>query len=276
MQYVFEHGKDRILGFDYSKYDKRIQCQLLRAAMKILIVLAIRLGYSDDAVACMIAMHDEFCKPVVDWNGTLFQFLNSNPSGNNLTVILNSIVNALLVRSFFAEAWMKERNCSPEAFRRWVHCTFYGDDALMTVKKGMKGFNNIAYRDWLGEKGMKITPPQKDQEFSEFLAEEDADFLKRKSVYHPDFKCEIGALEPGSITKFLYYRLRSSATDEEHLCSSCASCLTEATLHGRAFFEQIRDGLLRIEEELDINIPALRLTYDQRVERWHKRFRAEP
>jgi hypothetical protein len=268
--------KTQIMGFDFSKFDKRISKQLIMAAYSCLIELALELGYPTTDVYMMVVMGVEFFKPIVNWNRTIVEILGSNPSGNNLTVILNCIVNALLFRCFIFEAWYRDNPTKPiPDFRDIVHATFYGDDGLATLLKRymIPNVNLFTYRDWLAKHGMKITPPNKDAEFTEFIGEEDADFLKRLDRYHEDLDCHVGALDKGSIFKPLYYRLNSSATDREHLYSVVASVLTESFLHGREFYEYAETQLRKLETHLDENIPGLAFTYHKRVERWMKKFR---
>lgn len=268
--HVMQHGEDHILGFDYSKYDKKISAQLMGAAVRILIRIAAALGYGEEDLEIMRRMAIEFTNPRVDWNGTLFEFLNSNPSGNNLTVILNSIINALLVRCAFFQLWHAKRSEPLPSFREYVAAVFYGDDALMTTK--WTQFDCLYFRDWMMQLGMKITPPHKDAKFTKFLSLDLADFLKRTNYAHPDLGVCVGPLARDSILKPFYYRVPGCATPGEHAAGVIASALSEAFLHGREFFEEIQGKVRRVALDSDVSSPALAIDYEERIRRWKARF----
>jgi hypothetical protein len=273
MDRVIEH-LDTILAWDYSKYDKTMSEQPILAAMSVFIRLAAALGYSKDDIVAMLALVDEFVNPVSNWNRTLFMFGGTNPSGNNLTTVLNSIMNALLVRCFYAEEWYRAKGSLPTvAFRELIQIIFYGDDSLGSVNPTCPvKFDALKYQAWCAQYGIGITPPQKDEEMTAYLDQTKADFLKRVSNHVPEIGTDVGALEIASIYKPFYWRLESEATDAEHILSVAATAAAEMFLHGRSKYDEFMLQLHELENKIDMFIPAAHFSFDQRVDRWLKKF----
>jgi len=94
---------------------------------------------------------------MVAYNGTLVQFLGSNPSGHNLTVYINSIANSLISRCAFFD--MFSRECD---FRNSVKMMTYGYDDIGSVSSKYSDFNNITKSQYIDTIGMTYTPPSKE------------------------------------------------------------------------------------------------------------------
>jgi hypothetical protein len=124
-RHIRRFGGDNILAGDYSKYDLTMSPQLMFAAFSVMIRLAKEVGYSDVCLMIMGHMATDVCYPVVAYNGDLVELLGSNPSGQNLTVYINSIVNSLLFRS----GYFTLLDSSAPSFRSVVSLITYGDDA---------------------------------------------------------------------------------------------------------------------------------------------------
>ena len=105
-------GEDRIIALDYSKYDLRMPQQLTIAASQIFIDIARWSGnYSESELDMMRVISHAVSAPLVDFNGTMLRLHGSNPSGQNMTVYTNSVVNSLLHRMSFGAAYgLEERH----------------------------------------------------------------------------------------------------------------------------------------------------------------------
>lgn len=265
----------QVLGFDYSGYDKAFAPNAMRTAYDILIELAEIMGYKAEDLAVMRLIARDAMNPMVDWNGTLISTSSLHPSGNSLTVIINSMVNCLLVRSYFYQQ-RKDGN-----FRKSVAMITYGDDALGTVKSDDRmDINFKGYARFLEKIGMRITHPSK--KASDDFHEDEMDFLKRKSVFHEALGYCVGALDKDSIFKSLHCQKKIKTVDSqgrhtgnspETVASSAIDCaLHEMALHGRSHYESFQKQIQALLNEWNevadnpaINNDACIISYDARI-----------
>lgn len=283
MEYVEKFAADGLgFGLDYSKFDLRQPTNVMFAADKLFVELAKMCGYSKEDIEMMENGIVDMVNPYIEWNGTLISGL-CMPSGIPVTVIKNSFVNALLLRSFFY--YLKRTGVTiPGSFKDNVAITTYGDDVLGSVNPSIRRwFNFSAYKAYLKEIGMNITLPDKDADDCDitFLPMKGLDFLKRKSVYHPALGTSIGALEEESIFRNLHTaRIGTIEVDghvlpldpEDLAIQSIGEVLTEWFNHGEEVYERRRQQILQLCELTSIAHPDVTLTYAQRVERWKEQY----
>lgn len=269
--HIRKFGLDRILAGDYSKYDLRMPAQVMFAAFRILIDIARVTGnYSERDVLVMEGIATDICYPLMAYNGDLIQHFGSNPSGQNLTVYINSIVNSLLFRCAFYEIYPEE-----SSFREIVSLITYGDDAKSSVKKGYDKFNHIALADFLQKHDMVFTMPDKESDPTPYMNDHEADLLKRANVYSHELGVITGALDESSLFKSLHANLKSKAlTREQQAMQNIDGSLREFFFHGRAKYEQRRAELRRVAESADIahGCRELDVTYEDAVERWKEKY----
>jgi hypothetical protein len=266
-------GKDRVLAGDYSKYDVRMPAQVTIAAFDILIDIAEKCdGYSDEDIHLMKMMVHEIVYPVMAYNGDLIQLFGTNPSGQNLTVIINSLVNSLLLRSCFYTIY-PEKDFKTE-------CSFltYGDDVIGTVSASCGEFTHITYANWLSKHDMKFTMPDKESTPTHYMTEKDVDFLKRSCVFNSDLGRKVGLLSEESIYKRLHAHLLSKElTLEMHSAQNIESSLHDWFYYGREVFEDRREKLRLVARKCEIEhlCPALDVSYDKRVNHWRHKYLGE-
>jgi hypothetical protein len=266
-------GKDRVLAGDYSKYDVRMPAQVTIAAFDILIDIAEKCdGYTEEDIHLMRMVVNEIVYPVMAYNGELIQLFGTNPSGQNLTVIINSLVNSLLLRSCFFTKYPEKD------FKE--NCSFltYGDDVIGTVDESCNKFTHITYAEWLAEHDMKFTMPDKESTPTHYMTEKDVDFLKRSCVFNEDLGRKVGLLSEDSIFKRLHSHLLSKElTLEMHSAQNIESSLHDWFYYGRDVFEDRRDKLRRVAQDCEIEhlCPALNVSYDKRVNQWRHKYLGE-
>jgi hypothetical protein len=265
-------GEDRILAGDYSKYDLRMPAQVMFAAFRIMIDVAILCGYSDDDVKIMQGIATDICYPVMAYNGDLIQHIGSNPSGQNLTVYINSIVNSLLFRCAFYNLKGLQTKMH---FRDICKLMTYGDDVKGSVKKGHDDFNHLYVAKFFAEHDMKFTMPDKESTPTPFMKDCDADFLKRKNVFCPETGFIMGALDEDSIFKSLHSNLKSKANTREKLAAdNIDGALREWFNHGRETYEFRRAQMQEVAASSNIDHICTQLDkdFDYQVEHWKDRY----
>lgn len=112
----------------------------------------------------------EVTSPLVAYNGTLMRFLGTNPSGQNMTVYINSIVNSILNRLGFFHAYTPDaieedkpgfaaELGRPVRFRDCNSIAIYGDDLKGSVIKGLNRHNHVTFAKFLADNDMKLQCP---------------------------------------------------------------------------------------------------------------------
>jgi len=255
-QHIVENGESRIVAGDYSAYDQRMPASLTGAAFSVLIELAEQAGYSLDDLTIMKSMVADVIYPLVAYNGTLVQFYGSNPSGHNLTVYINSIVNSLISRCAFFRVYPHHSN-----FRSAVSMMTYGDDDIGSVHKDFGDFNCVTKSDYINSIGMKYTPPDKSGDHIPYMNMVDVDFLKRKSVFNSSLHRHMGALDKASIYKSLHVRMRSTEISDEAWAGAVVDgALREFFAHGEQDYEIFRSQMVQVAEDCDFAVHSINLS----------------
>lgn len=268
MSHVETFDSKDMLAWDYSKYDVRMNSQVVRAVLISFIDIARVAGYSAAELHTMEMMIVDIAHPLLDWNGILMMSFNMNTSGNNITVDINGAAGSLYVRMGFFSIYPEAKN-----FRDHVAAMTYGDDFKGSVDIDHRDFNFRTYSAFLAKHKMKITLPSKSDEIVDFLDNDQADFLKRNSNYIPEIGCRIGALDEQSIFKSWHVNLKSkSQLQSEVACSCIESGLHEFFAHGREVYELRRSQAHTISQLAGLSIPATTVTFDERVEFWKSKY----
>jgi len=230
-------------------------------------------GYSKRDLIVMGGIATDICYPLMAYNGDLIQHYGSNPSGHNLTVYINSIVNALLFRCAYYHI-TKDRENVPE-FREVCSLITYGDDAKSSVHEDFPEFNHIAVAKFLDDRDMKFTMPDKESEPTPYLKDEEADLLKRSNVYSADTNLIMGALDEDSIFKSLHAALKSKAlTREQQAMENIDGGLREWFSHGREIYDKRQTQMKDIATRADIihGCPGVHVTFDDRLCAWKEKY----
>jgi hypothetical protein len=282
-EFISKHGVERIIAGDYSKYDLTMPAQLIIAAFRIMIKIAQLSGnYSARDIRCMEAIAFEVCTPLVAYNGTLMRFMGTNPSGQNMTVYINSIVNSLLHRLAFNHVYDEERRDEiglelglgrRARMRDLVNLVTYGDDAMGSVMEGYDDFNHVTMANYLAENGMKFTMPDKTSEPKPFMHFHEVDFLKRRTAFNPDLGVNVGQLDESSIFKSLHSILKSKAVEPLEVSRmNIDGALREWFFYGEKHFEMRRGQMEKVAKKCRITSDALDMDYWERVEEWKLKY----
>jgi hypothetical protein len=259
---------EKVLAWDYSKYDIRMNSQMTRAVFYSMIELAEVGGYDEESLRIMRMMISDIVHPLIDYNGTMLMAYNMNTSGNNVTVNVNSIAGSLYVRLGFFHVYPEEQN-----FRAHVAAMTYGDDFIGSIDKSHRKFNFLTFRSFLSDYGMKITLPDKSDNEVELLDVDKADFLKRQSNYIPEIETSLGRLAESSIFKALHSNLRSKKVLPETVAVQCIeTAMHEWFAFGREHYNLRASQMQAVCKEVNLPVPAVLVTFDERVEDWLSKY----
>lgn len=274
-RHMKKFGDERIFAGDYSKYDLRMPADLITAAFKCMLIIAEECGdYTMEDKIIMKGIATEIAYSCVSYNGDMIIHCGSNPSGQNLTVYINCIVNSLLMRSAYYHMY-PAMNGNPEPFRHNVAVSVYGDDVKGSVRKGCDWFNHMSYADFLKERDMVFTMPDKTSDPTPYMTDEDADFLKRHNLYCEETKLIHGVLDENSIFKSLHSVLKSkSVSPLDQSAMNIDGALREWWQYGREMYEKRREQMKDVALQTNIShmCTELDVTYDDRMEMFNKRY----
>lgn len=126
----------------------------------------------------IISMIIHTCQLVMN---TLYMTHQGMPSGCALTVIINTMVNAMYLRiAFYSLVGRRE----PGLYNKTVRDGIYGDDNALAVATEMQSmFNFVSVSKFFREHGLEYTPAEKDSEGVAIRPLSELGFLKRKTAW---------------------------------------------------------------------------------------------
>jgi len=268
---MLKFGSDRVFAGDYSKYDQRLPAQVIAASLRIYIDIARECNYSEEDLRVMEAMTGDLVYALIAFNGDLIATTEGmHISGNSLTVVVNGTAGSLNLRTFFYSQYPETMK-----FRDYVALGVYGDDNKGSVHPDASKFNIKDCSEFLGKFGQLYTMPDKESELVPYMKDEDAEFLKRTSVYHPKLGVHVGALLDESCFKMLHRTLKSKVLSEEQASAeNIDSALREWFNHGPEVYAMRQEQMREVSRRADIThmCRLLDTTYDELAQEWHEKY----
>lgn len=251
-------GNFMIAG-DFSNFDGSLLMQVLVKIME-----KINEWYDDDEEAQLIraTLWEHICNADILVRGEVIRKTHSQPSGNPLTVIINSLFNGIVMR--IAYMLLKKEQGLPALcdYRKYVSEIIYGDDDVKSVSLHiLDWFNQLTLTDALASMGLTYTDETKTGEIQPYKRLEDVSFLKRKFVIQRDgtFLAPMDLENTLEITNWIRGKASKSATAE-----NCEQAIMELSLHPQSVYElwssRIRDELAKVG--INIHVP----TYYEQME----------
>jgi len=255
--YLVQHGVDQIVAGDYGKFDKKMTAQVILAAFDAIIAILKFAGWSAEDLLVVYGIAEDTAYSFVNCNGDLVMLYGSNPSGHPLTVIINSVVNALYMRYCFI-VLSEDKQCT--LFKKFVSLMTYGDDNVMGVCKSIPWFNHTAIVGVLKSIGVEYTMADKESKSVPYININDVSFLKRSWRWDEDVKAYLCPLEEQSIHKMLCINIPSGTISAEaQMIAEMNSAVREWFFYGRERFEKERAFLLEVIDKFELR-PEYNLT----------------
>jgi len=249
--YLTKFGEERMIFGDFSGFDSTMRAQFLLTAFDCIIDFCSTCGYSKEEVRVLKCIAEDVTFPTVNFHGDLVEFFGKNPSGQALTVTINSIVNCLYMRYCY-----KKLNPAKEisSFRENVALLTYGDDNGMGVSEKVPWFNHSSVSKILESINVVYTMADKESETRPYIHIDEASFLKRIWRFDEDLNHFVCPLDEASIKKSLMIGLKSKAvTAEEQAVSLMLSALGEYFWYGKDTFNYWRKIFMKWRDDLELH-----------------------
>jgi len=292
MRHLSQYGEGRMVAGDFKAYDQHMSSTMTSIAFFTMIELAKHCeGYTPEDIKIMTNLVADVVHPMVCVNGDLVELFGSNPSGHNLTVYINSIVNSLYQRSVFYIIY-PPGSLETTKFQDYVALMTYGDDNVMSVSDKAPLYNHTRMMEVYASRGIEYTMADKDAESIPYITLAETDFLKRATVFRPEyadlrateFRPEytdpstgeegmyLAKLSEDSIFKSLHCNMLSKTVSKEEIARQCLDgALRELWFYGREHFEMRHEQFKKIVAEHEwqhLISPNFYKTFDEREEEW--------
>lgn len=259
-------GETNVIAGDYKAYDTSMSSEITLTSFKVLIELARYFGYSEDNIKIMRGVAQEVCFPLHAFNGDLIMPFGTNPSGNNMTVYINCIVNSLYHRAFFYHLLRTNKiSIAPgKKYKDYVALFTYGDDYKGSRSPQVAAYNNAGFQEYLARIGVLLTHPDKKSKMPPLFHDKEVDFLKRVNVYNHILRKWMAALCIPSMFKSLHCALSSKhVTNRENCMMAIDNFIRESFPWGEKIYEKHRQQMLQVAQKHDMVecCPMLGLSY---------------
>jgi len=224
--HLMKKGPDVVAG-DFSNYDGTLNPLIMYACLDL-----INEWYDDGEENAKIrrVLFYEIVSSIHICGNIVYQWTHSQPSGNPLTTILNSMYNSLAARIIYISIFSEI-----QSFSHNVSMISYGDDNVLNISSDIIDlFNQETMTEAYRGIGMIYTDESKGKNRvlkSRKLAE--VEFLKRKFVErHGRYDAP---LDLNAILEMVYW-VRGDLEHDSLCVSNCDNAFVELCLHDRELF----------------------------------------
>ena len=227
-----QHFGDQLVAGDFSNFDGSLLMQVL---MKILFAINEWYGGTEEESLIRAALWEHICNADVLIQGHVIRQTHSQPSGNPLTVIINSLFNLIIMR--VAYLLLKKEQGLPLVcdYSEYVKDVAYGDDDCKNIALAIiSWFNQQTITRILRTIGLTYTDESKGEAEKPYKKLSEITFLKRYFVQSED-RTYMAPMEVSNIleiTNWIKGGAAKLATRE-----NCLQALMELGLHDKSTYD---------------------------------------
>lgn len=223
---------DKVLAGDISGLDKNEQHCIMLAICDI-----INWWYDDDDTDTRLRKFHDLMNSYHIFQGTIYQWEKNLPSGDFLTIVLNTLYIHIAVRI----CWLllaEPEGYTIEDFDHHVELQVVGDDNIMNVSdEAIEFFNQQTLASAMSRIYLTYTDENKTEgEVPKYRTLEECTFLKRTFRYDHDVNRYVGALSLETILEMPYWTQRHDS-NWTILKDKVEIALQELSLHDQRTFE---------------------------------------
>ncbi|APG78875.1 hypothetical protein [Beihai mantis shrimp virus 3] len=240
--YLQQVGDNCVAG-DFSNYDGSILADVMH-----LIGKAIDSWYGDGHTLVREVLFADIYNSVHSAGGLVYQWTHSNPSGQPMTAVINSIFNSVMCRYVFVKA----TGLPLQKWDEFVRMVSYGDDNLLSIHDSIKHkFNQVTMTREFAKLGMTYTNETKTGEIVPTRPLHECNFLKRG--FRKDCGVWLAPLAIETITEMVQW-LRKSADVVGDTKVNVETALMELSLHTPYYWERYSTLIMNACKEQGIPV----------------------
>jgi len=177
-----------------------------------------------------------------------------NPSGNPLTAVINTIVNAIYLRCAYYEL---TNQMIVGDFSENVREFIYGDDLTVAVSdKRRTAYNFNTVSQCLGKYGLELTPAHKlEEDPPDYMLLENLKFLKCVSRYDTQLQAYVAMIDKMTIQELTNW-VRASNEQEgiAQLYVNIENAERLAFLHGKIYYDEFNGKVNRALQRVGLQV----------------------
>lgn len=259
---MLEYGDNNVCG-DYAKFGDQLYGRIVEGVFNIIGRWYAHNGCDSEehqnVIQCLSVETRTAYHLMID---LVYQCIGGMPSGNPLTVVINSMVNSCYIRVAWQEIMMsRSLALMPlSCFHENVRIVTYGDDLWLSVKDEVKDdFNAIHLQKFFSRYNIKFTNATKKSEIVPYTSIRDADttFLKCTFVKH-EFRSNLwmARLDRRAVEEICNWTWTTQKNMREASLEACRSMCEQAFGQGQEYYENLRKKVihywLRLGEPIHI------------------------
>lgn len=244
-KYLTAYSKTNMIAGDFSGFDTRMAAQITGAAAKIIVSWYEAAGCSESDLKLISGALSDIIHPNILFDGDLYRFANGNPSGNLITVQLNSICNSIMMRYVYYAQMPNIR----EPFANNVRLGTYGDDNAMSVKHHCSWYTHTSCQREFEKLDIGYTMADKGAASRPYISIDEISFLKRRFVQHEDLDIIVAPIEEDSILKRFHWVKKPTETplsNAEQFGAYTDGAMRDKYLYGRHIYNEFQQKLKNI------------------------------
>lgn len=264
INWLLEYGDNFICG-DYSKFGDQLLAELIYEFYLMMIKWYKRYGdknaewmsYISNILKCFA---NETMNSVHLMINFLYQCMGGMPSGNPLTVIINSYVGGIYVRVVWQIIMFRTNRLylmDMLSFNENVREVVYGDDVQMSVKDEVKEFfNAVTISEVFSEYNIKFTNSLKDGNMVPYTSIYDPATTFLKCTFHKHEKRGLwmARLEQRVVLETSNWTWNTQRDVQKASIEACSEMVGLAFGHGKTFHSMLREKVIDFWSGRGVNV----------------------
>jgi hypothetical protein len=221
-----------MIAGDFSNFDGSLSMQVM---CKILEKINEWYGDGEENQRVRSVLWEHICNADILVRGEVIRKTHSQPSGNPLTVIINSLFNGIVMRVAYLDLKRKQGLPARCDYRKHVSEIIYGDDDIKSVSPTISSwFNQLTLTAALASYGLTYTDETKSGSVRPFKQLSEITFLKRYFALQNDgtYRAPMELANVLEITNWIRGKAKKAATLE-----NCEMAIAELAHHPRSVYD---------------------------------------
>nr|QUS52852.1 polyprotein [Hypera postica associated iflavirus 1] len=238
---------NKFITADYSKFGDQLNARLVQAVYDIIADWYELNGCKDPKFRLVLkcfSMEVSYATHLM--LNQLYRCFGGMPSGNPLTVIINSMVNSMYVRIVWQEIMVNVSLSliDMSSFRRNVMQISYGDDLFLAVKdEVIDDFNAVTMSDAFAKHGIKFTNSTKSGDMVPYTKLMDPATTFLKCTFHPHptrSNLWVARMEERVIRECSNWTWNTSRDLQANSVTACEAMMELCYGYGPEYYEDLR------------------------------------